>query len=235
MIRFKFYEEQILKYLKKNKTILVLGASYAEAALFHKLKFKKVTLSNINLDQLKNTNIFNFKRKKLDFKFLENVKKNSYDFVIVHASIHHTSKPHNALLDMYRIAKDGVLIIESNDSYIMKLAVKLKFSEEFEKSALNKNFFVGGVDGTNTPNYVYRWTEREIRKLFFSYEPDKEINIKFDYQNNIYNENLSNNPLKKVIVVLSYIFLKLLFIIFPKQQNLMSIYIDKKNLQRRVF
>lgn len=233
MIRFEFYQNQILKFLNKNKSILVLGASSDEANLFHKLHFKKITLSNIDLTQLKGDEKYNFRKIKIDFRNLYKIKNNSYDFVVVHASIHHTSKPHNILLEMYRIAKLGVLIVESNDSFIMRLAVKLKFSEDFEKSALNYKTYVGGVDGSHIPNYVYRWTEREIKKLFYSYQPDKKINIIFNYQNNIYNENLSDNFLKKIIIVISYVFLKTIFILFPKQQNLMSIYIDKKNYKKR--
>jgi hypothetical protein len=161
MIRFEFYQNQILKFLNKDKSILVLGASSDEASLFHKLQFKRVILSNIDL-------------------------------------------------------------------------VQLNFSEDFEKSALNENTYVGGVDGSNIPNYVYRWTEREIKKLFYSYQPDKKINVIFNYQNNILNENLSNDSVKKIIITFSYLFLKIIFFLFPKQQNLMSIYIDKKNYKKRI-
>ena len=234
MIRFEFYQNQILKFLNKNKSILVLGASSDEANLFHKLHFKKITLSNIDLAQLKGAEKYNFRKIKIDFRNLYRIKNSFYDFVVVHASIHHASKPHNILLEMYRIAKLGILIVESNDSFIMRLAVKLKFSEDFEKSALNYKTYVGGVDGSHIPNYVYRWTEREIKKLFYSYQPDKKINIIFNYQNNIYNENLSDNFLKKIIIVINYVFLKTIFILFPKQQNLMSIYIDKKNYKKRI-
>jgi len=233
MVRFEFYQNQILKFLNKDKSILVLGASSYEAYLFHKSQFKKITLSNINLAQLKGAEKYNFKKIKIDFRNLYKIKNNSYDYVVVHSSIHHTSKPHNILLEMYRIAKLGVLIVESNDSFIMRLAVKLNFSEDFEKSALNYKTYVRGVDGSHVPNYVYRWTEREIKKLFYSYQPDKKINIIFNYQNNIYNENLSDSFLKKIIIVISYVFLKIIFILFPKQQNLMSIYIDKKNFKKR--
>jgi ubiquinone/menaquinone biosynthesis C-methylase UbiE len=231
MIRFEFYQNQILKFLHKNKSILVLGASSEEGRLFQKLQFKKVTLSNINLDQLIGSEKYKLKKKRIDFRNLFKIKNNSYDYVVVHASIHHTSKPHNILLEMYRIAKRGVLIIESNDSLIMKISVKLNFSEDFEKSALSQN--VGGVDGSNVPNYVYRWTEREVKKLFYSYQPDKKINIIFNYQNNIFNEILTNNSIKRIILTLNYIFLKIIFFLFPRQQNLMSIFIDKKNFKKR--
>jgi ubiquinone/menaquinone biosynthesis C-methylase UbiE len=197
MIRFEFYQNQILKFLNKDKSILVLGASIDEASLFNKLQFKRVTLSNIDLAQLKGAEKYKSKKIKIDFRNLFKIKNNSYDYVVVHASIHHTSRPHNILLEMYRIAKHGILIIESNDSFVMRLSVKLNFSEDFEKSALNENTYVGGVDGSNIPNYVYRWTEREIKKLFYSYQADIKINIIFNYQNNIFNEDLSNNSIKK--------------------------------------
>jgi ubiquinone/menaquinone biosynthesis C-methylase UbiE len=197
------------------------------------LQFKRVTLSNIDLAQLKGAEKYKSKKIKIDFRNLFKIKNNSYDYVVVHASIHHTSKPHNILLEMYRIAKHGILIVESNDSFVMRLSVKLNFSENFEKSALNENTYVGGVDGSNIPNYVYRWTEREVKKLFYSYQPDKKINIFFNYENNIFNQNLSNNLIKKIIITFSYIFLKIIFFLFPKQQNLMSIYIDKKNYKKR--
>jgi ubiquinone/menaquinone biosynthesis C-methylase UbiE len=232
MIRFEFYQNQILKFLHKGKSILVLGASSDEASLFYKLQFRRVTLSNIDLAQLKGAEKYKFEKKKIDFKNLFKIKNNSYDYVVVHASIHHTSKPHNVLLEMYRIAKYGILIIESNDSFVMRLSVKLNFSEDFEKSALNT--CVKGVDGSNIPNYVYRWTEREIKKLFYSYQPDKKINIIFNYQDNIFNEGLSNNSIKKIIITFSYLFLKIIFFLFPKQKNLMSIYIDKKNYKERI-
>ena len=234
MIRFQFYQNQILKFLHKDKSILVLGASSDEASLFHKLQFKKVTLSNIDLAQLKSVKKYNFKKIKIDFRNLFKLESNSYDYIAVHASIHHTSKPHNTLLEMYRIAKHGILIIESNDSFIMRLSVKLNFSEDFEKSAVNEGTYGEGVDGSNVPNYVYRWTEREIKKLFYSYQPDKKINIFFNYQDNIFNEGLSNNSIRKKIIIFSYIFLKIIFFIFPKQKNLMSIYIDKKNYKKRI-
>jgi hypothetical protein len=85
MTRFEFYQSQILKFLHKDKSILVLGASSDEASLFYKLQFKKITLSNIDLAQLKGAEKYNFnKLKKIDFRNLHKIKNNSYDYVAVH-------------------------------------------------------------------------------------------------------------------------------------------------------
>ena len=73
------------------------------------------------------------------------------------------------------------------------------------------------------PNYVYRWTEREVIKLMKSFRPDIKHNILFDYGHQIKFTN------SKIINLLFDIF----FMIFKKQKNLLTIYIDKnvKNLQ----
>ena len=57
----------------------------------------------------------------------------------------------------------------------------MNWSEEYELSAVKKNINTGGVDNTNVPNYVYRWTEREIIKLIKSYKPEINHKIYFDY------------------------------------------------------
>ena len=42
MIRFKFYQNEILKYLNKDSSILILGASDQEGHLFQKLRYKNL-------------------------------------------------------------------------------------------------------------------------------------------------------------------------------------------------
>ena len=86
------------------------------------------------------------------------------------ADYHHISREQ---LDLYKIQD-----ILQND-------IKLKLSEEYELSAIKKNITTGGVDNTSIPNYVYRWTEREIIKLMKSFRPDLKIKIFFDYGSHI--------------------------------------------------
>ena len=115
------------------------------------------------------------------------------------------------------------MIIEVNDSIISRLACKLGFSEEYELSAVKKNITSGGVDNSNIPNYVYRWTEREIIKLIKSFEPKIKHKIKFDYGYHI--------KFTKMLII--KVMFKVFFGIFPKQKNLLSIFINKdKNLTK---
>ena len=175
MDRKKFYTEQVLKFIKnKDSQILVLGAGILDKSIFDEIGYRNVTFSNIENSNEKglnfNENIHNIK-----------IDSNAYEYCIAHACIHHSSKPHTAILELYRVCSKGSLIIEANDSLISRLACKFKLSEEYELSAVKKNETKGGVDNTNIPNYVYRWTEREIIKLLKSYRPDLKHRIFFNY------------------------------------------------------
>ncbi len=211
MSREKFYINQINKYIKKkNSKILVLGAGKLDNQIFNKLDYTNVTFTNIENSEEENLNYFsNIHDIKLN--------DNSYDYCVAHACIHHSSKPHLAILELYRVCSEGSLIIEANDSLLSRLACRLGLSEEYELSAVKKNKTTGGVDNTNIPNYVYRWTEREILKLMKSYRPDVKHKIKFDYG---YQIKFTNS---KIIKFLFSIF----FMIFKKQKNLFSIFINK--------
>jgi ubiquinone/menaquinone biosynthesis C-methylase UbiE len=103
----------------------------------------------------------------------------SYDYVIIHTSIHNCSKPHAAVLEMLRVAKYGLIFIESRDCFLTKLSCSLGLSEIYEYSAV-RNDDREGVDNTNVPNFVYRWTEREVLKLVNSYKPLNKYKIFFD-------------------------------------------------------
>jgi hypothetical protein len=214
MNRKKFYSENVLKYIKnKNSHIIVLGAGNLDQEIFEELGYKNVTFSNIeNSDEKK----LNFYENIHDIK----LKDNSYEYCIAHACIHHSTKPHQAILELFRVCSKGSLIMEANDSFISRVACKLKLSEEYELSAIKKNITTGGVDNTNIPNYVYRWTEREVIKLMKSFRPDLKHKIFFNYSSHI--KFTQSKAIK--------IFFDIIFLIFPKQKNLLSIYIDKDNL-----
>jgi len=210
MNRKHFYKKNILNnILNKDSKILVLGADKLDENLFNELGFKNVTFSNYNIKN--NTNFENFLMQDIPFP------NNSFDFCVAHACVHHSSKPHNSILEMFRVSNKGILVIEANDCLLTRLACKFGYAEEFENSAIIKNKNHGGVDNTNVPNYVYRWTEREVYKLISSYEPNVKHEIKFNYSNDL---KFTDNILIKFIF---FIFFKF----FKKQQNLFSFFIKK--------
>ena len=144
-------------------------------------------------------------------------------------------KPHLAVLEMYRVSKIGTLIIEGNDSLLMRISGKLGMSEDFEVASVDKANNLGGVEESGIPNYVYRWKEREIFKTLSSYDPEIDHKIMYTYNNDLENPGIQRGMEKKILIKLIKFMLKIFFIFFPKQQNLLSIYIDKKNSNKRIF
>ena len=186
----------------------------------------------------------NEKNQFLDYGFKENInlfksdlrnlafKDKSFDYAITNATIHHIDLPHKAITELYRVAIRGVLIIESNDSLTMRLATRLKLAEEFEVSSINEDKNSGGLLDTAIPNYVYRWTEKEILKLLKSFDP-KNINfINFDYASDLTNFRNRDNYIENVLLKILIITGKVFFFFFKKQQNCMSIFIDKTKTKK---
>jgi len=209
MRRKIFYSKIIKKYLgdKTDNTILVLGAGNLDKEVLK--KYSNIFFTNINMQSEKEIKS-NIAMQDLPYN------DNSYDYVITHASIHHCSKPHTAILEMLRVAKFGIIFIESHDCFLTKLSCWIGLSEKYEYSAV-KDDPHGGVDNTNIPNFIYRWTEREVLKLINSYKPFNKFKIYFDYD---YHFKFLNN-------LFINFFMWVFFKIFINQKNLMSVYIKK--------
>ncbi len=131
-------------------------------------------------------------------------KNESFDHVIVHAGLHHCYSPHRALSEMYRVARKTVIVFENQDSIVMKIALKFKLTLSYELEAVVANKYqFGGVANLPIPNYVYRWTKREVEKTIRSLDPYREPLIYFDRRFFYWFEHLdgmlSNHPIKKLL------------------------------------
>lgn len=233
MNRWDFYKINFSSNIEKNSHFLLISGSLNEIKILNELGYKNFSVTFHDTDSSNvltekgfnlNKNLFNSDLRNLKFK------DNSFDYVVTNATLHHLDQPHKAITEMYRVAKKGVLIIESNDSLLMRLACKFGFAEEFEVSSINSDKKTGGLLDTGIPNYVYRWTEREIIKTLKSYDPENISNIKFTYGN-----DLTNVKSNKIFLKLLTPLIKLFFFIFKKQQNCISIFIDLTKRKKRNF
>ena len=77
-------------------------------------------------------------------------------------------------------------------------------------------------------NKAYRWTEKEVIKTLKSYDPSNITYVKFNYAN-----DLTNVKSNKFYIKILIIFAKIYFFIFKKQQNCLSIFIDKTKVKKR--
>ena len=236
MSRWNFYKKNFKNYINKDSNFLLISASLYEVKILKELGYLNFSITYHDEDE---------KNQFLDFGFKENInlfksdlrdlsfKDKSFDYTITNATIHHIDLPHKAITELYRVAIKGVLVIESTDSLIMRLATKIKLAEEFEVSSVNEDKNTGGLLDTAIPNYVYRWTEKEILKLLKSFDP-KNINfVNFDYASDLTNFRNRDNYIENVLLKILIMMGKILFFFFKKQQNCMSIFIDKTKIKKR--
>ncbi|TBR58666.1 hypothetical protein B4U84_22490 [Westiellopsis prolifica IICB1] len=175
MNHFDFYLttlEQLLAQgiLNKSMKILVVCGASADKEILLKAGFEKVTISNVDSRQVAK----DYEPYEWCFQDCENISyaDETFDFGIVHSGLHHCASPHKGLLELFRVCKKGILVFEPKDNPLVRLGVKLGFGQEYEVAEVAKNdCFYGGVRNTAIPNYVYRWTERDVIQSINCYAP----------------------------------------------------------------
>lgn len=208
------------KVLDKQMSILVVCGAMTDKVVLQRSGFQDVVISNLDTP----TNCNEFKPFRWSFQDAEKLayKDNSFEFVVVHEGLHHCSSPHCALLEMYRVAKKGLLLFEPYDNFLTRLGVRSKVGQEYEHAAVFYNdFSCGGVRNSSIPNYIYRWTESEIIKSISSYAPYGQHRFQFIHRMSIPRRQLKGrkNKLISYIVLLLSPFLKLLNLFLSKQSN----------------
>ncbi len=76
----------------------------------------------------------------------------SFDWVVVREGLHHLARPIKGLYEMERVAREGIAILEGQDSFAVRVLAKLGLGENSDPA--------GG--------YVYRFGRRELFKIFSS-------------------------------------------------------------------
>jgi SAM-dependent methyltransferase len=142
--------------------------------------FKNVTITNVDEQFAPDV----FAPYSWEFQNAESLiyRDASFDFVISHSGLHHCRSPHRALLEMYRVSRKGILVFEPRDSLLLRLGVRLGFGQDYEIAAVVCNEArCGGVSNSVVPNYVYRWTRREVEKTIRSYAPETKHRVEYFY------------------------------------------------------
>ena len=169
--RVEFYRRTIAAWIADPEaTVLIVAAGSTDYQVFSSLGFTRVTISNMDT-RMTGSEFGPFSWSFQNAEQLE-FADGSFDYVIVHAGLHHLSSPHRGLTEMYRVARLGAGLFEARDSSTMRWMLRMKLTHEYEHAAVFHNGGrYGGVNNTGVPNYVFRWTEREIEKTIASYAP----------------------------------------------------------------
>jgi SAM-dependent methyltransferase len=235
--RALFYSEVLSEIIGDRKaSILVCGGGSTDKEVLEELGFTNVTISNLD-ERMDSGKWTPFEWK---FENMESLsfKDGSYDYVITHATIHHASSPHKALTEMYRVAQKGVLAFEARDSITMRFLKLFRFADTYEQAAVYYNDCkYGGVNNSDIPNYIFRWTEREVEKTIKSYAPYAEHRFCYRYGTAISgpHELEKKGGIKSLFFTTVRPLFVLLAKVFPRQQNMFAFYIEKPTLPDMLF
>jgi len=208
------------KIIDPSASLLAVCAGMAERDLFEKMGFSTVVLSNLD-NRMQEQDFTPFTWDYQDAQALS-YADNSFETVFVADGLHHCASPHRAMLEMYRVATRCIIVIESRDSYTMRLANRLGLSPEYEIEAVVGNDYVsGGMNNTPIPNFIYRWTEAEFKKTIQSFHPVGRHVFRFFYGLNLPYEaaKLKKSRWKFFMLQIARPFLKWMTLLFKKQCN----------------
>jgi SAM-dependent methyltransferase len=209
-------------------TLVVAAGEYDRECLLG-AGFTNVTISNLDV-RMKGGEFAPYDWSFQDAEAL-NFEEGSFDQVMVHAGLHHCASPHKALLEMYRVAAKSVLVFENRDSLLMRAAAKFGFTRYYELEAVASNDCrFGGVRNTAVPNYVYRWTEREVEKTIATADPAGPVKVSFFYNLRLPTDRLALHRSRMIRVGTNLIALpvKAFTKLFPKQANEFGFLIEKE-------
>ncbi len=225
MERERFYERVVGRLLqqrlvRREMRVLVVAGGELDRKVFAAHGFDDVTLSNLDPGE---------SGVEQDAEAL-GYADGSFDLAVISAALHHCRSPHRALLELYRVARVGLLALESRDSALMRLAIRLGIVDQYELTAVAANAFrAGGVRNTATPNYVYRWTEREVEKTIASAAPERRHRFVWFRELELpmtVLEASGHGALR-----LAALPLRVLARVFPSQANLFAFAVFKEGLQ----
>lgn len=230
MSRLIFYKQTIRQLITDlDASILVVAGHKNDRDVLLDLGFTNVVISNID-PRITDTEFHPYRFSFQDAHQLT-FDDGEFDFVIAHASLHHCSSPHRALLEMYRVARIGLLAIEARDSLTMKLLKRLNLSPDYEWVGVfcMEEGKRGGVNNTEIPNFIYRWTENEFEKTINSVAPYAKHRFiyKYGFAPPGTPGIVRRDWLKRFVIFALQPIYKLFAFFFPKQQNLFACFVRK--------
>jgi ubiquinone/menaquinone biosynthesis C-methylase UbiE len=184
--RSGFYERVVStlvedRVIRPDMTVLVSCGGDKDRSVLLDLGFRHVTITNVD------SSGEGERYRPFDWSYqdAENLSyaDESFDVCVVSAGLHHCHSPHRALLELVRTARRCVVMIEARDSALLRVAERVGLTETYEVSAVaHQGLRAGGVRNSSTPNFVYRWTERELEKTIAAYLPHARTQLRYFHE-----------------------------------------------------
>ena len=136
-----------------GKSVLSVCGGDGDEADFLQRQGALVTMTDLSTLGVETARIRNpaLRCMKMDSEMLA-FADGSFDWAIVRDGLHHLARPLKGLYELERVSREGFAILEGQDSWLVRLLVRLRLGENWDPA--------GG--------YTYRFTRRELRKLFNS-------------------------------------------------------------------
>lgn len=215
-------------WLARDQTVLVVAGNGVDRDVMLAAGLRRATVSNLD-ERVHGGEVAPFPWSRQDAERLS-FADGSFDVCIAHQALHHCRSPHQALLEMYRVARRGLVFFEPQETLLTRVGVRLGVGQRYEVAAVGAHALRhGGVANTGIPNFVYRWTEREVRKVLSSYDPIGEPRVRCLYDLRVPQPRvarLRSRPLRlavRVAVPLARTILRLV----PAQANALAVVVDK--------
>jgi ubiquinone/menaquinone biosynthesis C-methylase UbiE len=207
-------------HLADTDSVLVVAGGSTDRDVMVETGIKDATVSNVDYHGgARNYDPYPWKR--LDGEQLE-LPDESFDWVVVHAGLHHFAIPARGVCEMLRVARKGILCIEARDSLLMRFAVKVGITSDYElEPVFLSEGTGGGYRNGPIPNYVYRWTEREFEKTVCSFAPAHRHKFFYDYGFSVPLQRYSmlSNPLRRLAGRTIALLAGIAVAIVPRQGN----------------
>jgi SAM-dependent methyltransferase len=181
----RFYYETVCNlldtgWLRTDHSVLVVAGGQPDHEVLTSAGLRTVTISNLD-DHIDASTYEPFGWSAQNAERLR-FPDDSFDVAIVHQGLHHCRVPHQGLVEMYRVARRGIVAFEPHETVLTRAGVRLGIGQEYECAAVADNDLrCGGVENSDIPNFVYRWTEREVRKTLAAYDPTGQPRVRFFY------------------------------------------------------
>lgn len=206
--------------ITKDSKVLVACGGDTDALALSNCGLTNVLVSN--LDDSRSNGMGDYGWQRADAEALP-FDDRAFDLGIIHQGLHHCQSPHLGLIELMRVARN-VLVIEARDSFLMNLAIKLGFgvSYEIESVALynDRKGDGGGLRNSAVPNFIYRWTEREVRKTVETAYPERVHDLRFFYDLFLPDERITMAPAwMRAGYAVARPLAKLAFALAPRQGN----------------
>ena len=130
------------KLLTRDVKLLVVCGGELDRDVLSRLGFRSVTISNLESDR-EAIRYAPFARDTEDVEALT-FQDGEFDFCIAHNGLHHCLSPHRGLLEMFRVAREGIVVFEPRDSFLTRCGVRLNFGQDYETAAVAANGCVAG-------------------------------------------------------------------------------------------